>query len=89
MVQAPRVCKMIQPTGYPQPIQLCSRTSEFATLAEMRAYYKGLEETRVEEEKIRAAELETQHWRRIMASLPTESKAGREKRLAALKADEE
>ena len=89
MVQAPRVCKMIQPTGYPRPIQLCSRTSEFAALAEMRAHYKGLEETRVKEEKIRAAELETQHWRRIMASLPTEPKAGREKRLAALKADKE
>jgi DNA repair exonuclease SbcCD ATPase subunit len=80
---------MIQPTGYPQPIQLCSRTSHFATLAEMRAYYKGLEETRAKEEEIRAAELETKHWRRIMADLPTESKAGREKRLAALKTDEE
>jgi hypothetical protein len=86
MVQAPGV---IQPTGYPQPIQLCSRTSQFATLAEMRAHYKNLEETRTKEEEIRAAELETQHWRRIMASLPTESKLGREKRLAALKADEE
>jgi hypothetical protein len=80
---------MIQPTGYPQPIQLCSRTSQFATLAEMRAHYKGLEETRAKEEEIRAAELETQHWRRIKADLPTESKAGREKRLAALKADKE
>lgn len=80
---------MIQPTGYPQPVQLCSRTSEFATLAEMRAHYKGLEETRAKEEEIRAAEREAQHWRRIMTDLPTESKAGREKRLAALKADEE
>ncbi len=78
-----------QPTGYPKPVQLCSRTSQFATLAEMRAHYKGLEETRAKEEEIRAAELETQHWQRIMASLPTESKLGREKRLAALKADEE
>ena len=89
MVQAHRVCQMIQPTGYPQPIQLCSMTSQFATLAEMRAHYKGLEETRAREVEIRTAELETQHWRRIMADLPTESKAGREKRLAALKADEE
>ena len=80
---------MIQPTGYPQPIQLCSITSQFATLAEMRAHYKGLEETRAREAEIRTAELETQHWRRIVADLPTESKAGREKRLAALKADEE
>lgn len=89
MVQAPWVCKMIQPTGYPQPVQLCSRTSEFATLAEMRAHYKGLEETRAKEEEIRAAEREAQHWRQIKASLPTESKLGREKRLAALKAEEE
>ena len=53
----------------------------------MRAHYNRLEQIRIQEEATRLTESEDRHWRQVVANLPTESAAGRQKRLDALEAD--